>query len=53
MKTQLTARNDVSCLSEFDPALMFQMCFQIRKLVLDLIRAYNLRFLQSRKLSAH
>jgi len=42
MKTQFTEQNDVNCLSEFDPALIFCFKTNYEKLVLGSIRAYNL-----------
>jgi len=49
MKTQLSERSDVSCLSEFDPAPFYHDVFLFCKKVLDLIRAQ----FTFRKLCAH
>ncbi len=42
MKAQFRERSEVSCLSEFDPALILFSINKLAKLVLDLIPIYNL-----------
>ena len=54
MKTQLTELNDVSCPSEFDPALiLFEGYYKKDKISAGFNSASNLRSLTLRKLRPH